>query len=258
MKKLNNLAMRFCVMFLSAVMLCTLGCLNQPPKPKTVKASFWNIPIVIKLSRHDSPWIKLPASQYNDSTTYFLGEKFLNFNCPNWWAIVRADMAEAQADFKAHSIEFSIREIPSEEWLKKNARRGVETSFIVELNLPSGGVLQRKVSEADYLDFVERYPLEKSSYPKMDPRHIIVSESGNHIFSNWNIFEGTKKEGKYYQSLEDVQKAVDGQLLFESSGKNKYAVIQLPRELLELKGKDLEPGFVRTFMIDAKHYTVMP
>lgn len=213
--------------------------------------------IKIQLLRHDSVDLSFSKSEYvrSDRLSYGLGSNFLDFDQPDWWSRVQAQLEKDQSEFLAEGHEPSFLKVPPVEWLKKNVRRTIDVVYAVKISLPTGGVLQRRVSKEDYDDFRERYPNGDERYPKLDPKHI-VSETGENVFTIWNVFESHKNKENYHLEFRKARRALEGQLLFEYADENTYMVIQLPPEFLEMQEGLMPRGFNRDFMAKAVIYKV--
>jgi len=126
-----------------------------------------------------------------------------------------------------------------------------DSIVMIEVNLLHGGLLQTRVSETDYRNYIEKYVSDA------EPQHVKIGDTREDFFSIRQIYEGLNKyAGTYYTSLRTAQESYKGQIIFKlpSGIPYTYAVIQLPQQLMDIQEKNLPPGYSQTFTAKTKIY----
>lgn len=189
--------------------------------------------VTARTFRYNFGGLDLPESDYTVALDFGLGSSFYDLSDPTWWP-------RAYEAFKEHSSlergirkpeDWSIKVVPSLEWLQKNARRYSGVYYDMEFVLPRGGKLQRVVDETEYLSVGHS---EEEVFAPMRVRY-----GGATYYSVLNAIP-IPETNRYGESPRYIRQAKDGQLLYRYPDGKRYLIVQLSNEFLNQSESDLD------------------
>jgi hypothetical protein len=191
-------------------------------------------PVIVSAYRLPSAHVHLPKSEYTIEFGFGLDSSFYDLEDPSWWSRFRQELVEKKTrddeDWDEERYgEPWINEVPPIEWLEQNARRSIVVFWPAMICLPEGGTLRKAVIQADFEVIREKYPGETEQ---------IVLED-EHLFFAWQVIEFRIDSGVYQDSLDFVQEAFGGKLLYAFPDGKRFLVIELPEQFLELDEEHL-------------------